>query len=342
MRNSIKAACAAGSTALILAAGASAQVIPELGVGTVADADRIQFGDLTLTTSDAACETAVNTSFGVASGATCNTLASDGTFIQRQIDVNGLTFIQTSISDTGFDSEDFVQIQFGSTAGGIEGIASKLSVSEGTGAADGAITDGETGFVATGVVMSGWAMDPLLAGDSYTDLTVQVGDAGTGDDGFYSHFEVQGTYDNATDVNTVISLVADQVVELNGSGSAGVDKQEFYTAIKAATTNTGVGDGDSMDETGFTITGGAGEVRFDAGDQIQVVWVGQRIDGLGRFGAQNLSNKEVGHLEYDPDNDPTTINNEPNITFISNLSNEGPFGWSGSTIETEFGAAPVF
>lgn len=34
-------------------------------------------------------------------------------FVQRQIDVNDLTFIGTSISDAGFNSEDFVQISYG-------------------------------------------------------------------------------------------------------------------------------------------------------------------------------------------------------------------------------------
>ena len=71
-------------------------------------------------------------------------------------------------------------------------------------------------------------------------------------------------------------------------------------------------------------------MAFAAGDQIQVVWVGQSIDGLGNFGASNLSNIE-----------PTAT--ADTTTSVSSLTNEGPFEWgAGSLLDAEFGAAPTF
>lgn len=364
MRKSIKAVCAAGSTALIMGSGSVwAQAVPELG--------NLDFGEMAILDDDTACE-----GYIAASGVTCNTLAEGDGFIQRQIDYNGNIFIQTVIEDNGFEAEDYVRIEFGNTGGGIQGIASKLSVFEGGAdatAVNAEIDAGNTAFISSGVIYSGWAFTTLPgggaadAGDSRAILEVNLADAGdTADpesfDAFMSKFSVDTVFDKSANDNVIVSMVADQMVELgNAARGAGdvlvdadgdlatdvvnydgpvVDKQEFYTAIKEATDFTGGTDGSAITNPGYTMgADGIGEVRYNSGDLIQVVWVGQRIDGLGSFGASNLSNLDVA--TYDAGGPEPEVNQ----TSLSDLTGTGPFEWvdtPGNRLFDEFGVAPTF
>jgi len=314
MRKPIKAICAVGATALIMSGAAMGQKVPTLG--------ELTFGELAGAANDTACATAINTATSQTTAA-CNTLAEGVGFIQRQIDVNGLTYIQTSITDGTFNSEDFVQIQFtGNTGGGIKGVASKLTLSEGSTALDGdnvLQVDG-TGFVADSLIYSGWAhSDPAAAdGDSEAVIRVDVGDDTKIGNAFRADFSVDTAFDFATGVNIINSMEAVQTVELGAT----TDVQRFVTQVKAAATAT---------TAPFDLGVGAiGQVEYAQDDMIQVVWVGQAIAGLGSFGTVNLSNIELT---------PATANVK---TSLSNLANVGPFGWTGTIIEDEFGAAPVF
>ncbi|VAW86655.1 hypothetical protein MNBD_GAMMA16-2170 [hydrothermal vent metagenome] len=287
MRNKIKAVFSIGAAALILSGTAVAQ-IPLLGVN---------FGDVALGASEADCATAV--------GGTCVEIASGVGFVQRQIDIGGKSFIQTIISEDGFESEDFVQINFGGT-GSQQGLASKLTVSEGTFAADMA-TDG---FVAESTITAGWANEKEGI-ESNAVIRVDVSEAGV-TDGFVAKFTVDTDFNGTT--NVVNSLIADQTVILGAAG----DKQVFYTEIKAA------------DAAGTDNTGGAGvgTASWNAGDQIQVVWVGQDIDAdsVSPFGAQIVSN--LG----------TTPGSTASTSSFSSLTEEGPFG----TWNAEWSNTPVF
>ncbi len=319
MRKPMKKIFAVGATALIMSGSVMAQEVPTLGT--------LKFGDLDglADTGAGGCAEAVNTATGT-TGATCNTLAEGVGFIQRQIDVNGKTYIQTSIVDGTFNSEDFVQIQFtGNTGGGIQGVASKLTLTDGNTLVDGnGITqvDG-TGFVADSLIYSGWAhsragdpTNPSQNGDSEVVIRVDVGDDTVAANAFRADFSVDTAFDSATGTNIINSMDAVQTVVLGNVS----DEQKFVTHVKAASAATGP----------FNLgTGSIGQVEFAQDDMIQVVWVGQTIAGLGSFGTVNLANIE-----------PAATGNVK--TSLSNLSNVGPFGWTGTVIETEFGAAPVF
>lgn len=274
----IKTVCSIGAVALILSGAASAQ-IPELG---------INFGEVGIDAADGACETATS--------GTCSTIAAGTGFIQRQIDVGGKSFIQTIISDDGFESEDFVQIGFGNS-GSVQGIASKLSVTQ-----DAFSSDFSTsGFEATSTISAGWAATNSAVSNAI--IAVNVSEAGA-TDGFSAAFQVDTDYDGTN--NTINSLIASQVATL-GSAS---DKQAFYTEIKGA------------DNTGSDNISGAGrgEATWAAGDQIQVVWVGQDMPAaqLSGFGAQSVTNLTT-----------------PSQTSFSSLTNPGPFGtWNAEWSET--------
>ncbi|NOY73702.1 MAG: hypothetical protein GXP14_15285 [Gammaproteobacteria bacterium] len=267
-----------GAAALILSGAASAQ-IPELG---------INFGEVGIDAAAGACESAT--------GGTCSTIAAGTGFIQRQIDVGGKSFIQTIISDSGFESEDFVQIGFGGS-GSVQGIASKLSVTQDTYASD----FSTSGFEANSIISAGWAATSGAVSNAV--IEVNISEAGA-TDGFSAAFQVDTDYDG-TD-NTINSLIASQVATL---GSA-TDKQVFYTEIKGA------------DNAGSdTISGGGiGEATWAAGDQIQVVWVGQDMPAaqLSGFGAQSVTNLENG-----------------SSSSVSSLTDPGPFGtWNAEWSET--------
>lgn len=306
MRKPIKSIFAVGATALIISGSVMAQDVPTLGT--------LKFGALASVADDAACGTAVNTATGQ-TDATCNTLAEGAGFIQRQIDVNGKTYIQTSIVDGTFNSEDFVQIQFtGNTGGGIKGVASKLTLTDGSTLVDGdGITqvDG-TGFVADSLIYSGWAHSranhattPSADGDSEAVIRVDVGDDTVAANAFRADFSVDTEFDSGTNTNIINSMDAVQMVKLG----AVTDTQKFETHVKAASAPSGAFD---------LGTGSIGSVQFAADEMIQVVWVGQVIDGLGTFGTVNLSNIE------------TTPANATNVkTSKSSLSVTGPFGWTG-------------
>ena len=320
MRNSIKAVCAVGSAALIISSSAMAQIeVPTLGV---------DFGQLTLTMDDdgvGGCAEAVNNAGHT--GAKCNTLATGSGFIQRQIDVGGLTYIQTVINDgEGFESEDFIQIKFGNTGAGINGVASRLTLTDGdvvgTTTKEVNTAAGKAGFVAESTVFSGWAHTTGLAGDSAAVIRVDVGDNTDSNNEFLALFEVDTEFVDATGLNTINSMKADQTVMLGKT----TDLQRFYTEIKAASTTV-------ANTSPYEMTANAvGDVSFNAGEMIQFVWVGQTIDNLGTFGASSLAN-----IEETPST-PTSA-----LTTVNSLSDTGPFDWtSGGVLETEFTTAPTF
>ncbi len=281
-----KALISIGSVAIIMSGAAMAQDVPVLGVN---------FGDVDLAATDAACGTAVS--------GTCSTLASGTGFIQRQIDKGGQSFIQTVIEESGFQSEDFVQIQFGG-GGSVQGIASSLTVTEGD------ISGTGTGFSASSQLKAGWA--ETTAADSNAVITVNIAEAGA-TDGFTSDFTVDTDFNATTGVNTVNSLQAQQMAML---GSAN-DKQTFFTEIKRA----------GGANAGYSIPGGTGTASWAAGDQIQVVWVGQDMPDatLSPFGAQIVSNIEPG---------------SESATSFNSQTEVGPWDWTA--IQGEFTTVPTF
>ena len=295
MRKLTLAASSMGSAALLLTSTAFGQIaVPDLNISFG------QFAD------EAGC---------TAAGFTCTTLATGNGFSQIQIDdpANpGISYIQTVINDAanGFTSEDFVQVNFGGT-GSTPGIASKLSIVEGTPTAPGT-TPIANGFSTNATITSGWATGPGgPSAKALIDLTVS--EAGTANDDFTAFFQVDTDFDAATGTNTLNSLTAQQEAFLG----AATDKQVFYTQIKPA----------AAAMTNYTIPGGQGTANWNAGDMIQVVWIGQDMPSaqiVGAFGAQSVSNV----------NDPAN----PVGTTFSSTTQVGPWDWQTG----EFGTAPTF
>lgn len=338
MRKSIKAVFAVGSAALIISASAMAQeAVPSLG--------NLTFGKMGATAGgEDTCATIIG------AGAKCSVLVTGSGFIQRQIEYNGEVFIQTVIEENkgtganrvGFNSEDFVRIQFGgTTAGGIQGVASKLTLDQGDVDVNATTkyrtvseAAGKAGFIADSLVFTGWANEgaPNVS-DSKAVLRVDISDFRAplvgGNTDFLSKFYIDTKFDSENNVNIVNNMVADQTVNLGVIG----DKQRFYTAIKPAVVSTPL--------TGTPPAPGPFKlgalsptaVTFGVGDSIQVVWVGQEIAGLGKFGA--------GVLTANP-NAPTSS------TSIFSLADVGPFNWESDTATTNdvlfenFGAKPTF
>ena len=303
MRNVIKTAV--GVSALIL----SGVAVADHEVGHPADVPilNVNFGELALSAGTPADKLACETAVGA--GAKCSDIATGSGFTQRQIDVGGKSFIQTLIVDGTFNSEDFVQIAFGSAAGGVDGIASQLSLSENS------ATTGD--FSAASTIKSGWG-NALDATKTSAVLNVQLEKGAVGSAQYFnSDFDIDTTFDGTN--NVVNSLKADQTVNLNSV----TDKQRFVTKIEAAET----------DQTAYAFTGGTGSTTYATAtnDQIQVVWIGQEVSGVGSFGSQSLS--KVGTASK---------------TAVTSLADPDPVQWSDNgaaaddVLFTEFGAAPTF
>ena len=109
----------------------------------------VEFGELSLTTTsdEGACST---------TDENCNILDAGTGFIQRQIDVGGKRYIQTVISGP-FESEDVIQIVYGNTGAGINGVASKLTLNGGDTTKDVDIVNEGIHTIAVSPTYSGWA-----------------------------------------------------------------------------------------------------------------------------------------------------------------------------------------
>jgi len=293
-----------GVAALILSGAA----LSDSGPGATVPLLGVHFGDIDLEASDDDCAATV--------GGTCSTIAKGIDFVQRQIDVGGKSYIQTIITENGFESEDFVQIGFRGT-GSVQGIASKLSVYEGV-FSDAMASDG---FRTDSIITAGWALEKAGV-ESNAVITVNVSEEGV-TDGFVSKFNVDTDF-NGTD-NIINSLIADQTVILGAEG----DKQGFYTEIKAASAASAEG-GENIDGAGI------GTASWAAGDRIQVVWVGQNINSpsVGAFGAQNVTNLDA-HVAGSVN---TVEAPSTSTTSFSSLTATGPFG----TWNTEWTNTPTF
>jgi hypothetical protein len=273
MRKALKVVSTIGSAALILSAGSAMAQINNIGV---------DFGTLSVESgSGTQCIT----------GATCTVIAGGGAgegFIQRQIDTASGSFIQTIIDDTagGFASEDFVQMATG--GGSTPGIASQLTITEGTPTTNlgGTVT---SGFETTSTILAGWANAANNGGGEVSNVQVDlfVSDAGAANDAFASAFSVNTDFDAANPAagNTVNSMQAEQVGFL---GTAN-DKQHFFTEIKPA------------DATGTAELDGnpATSVTWGTGDEVQIVWIGQAMPdaGVGVFGTTTVANNTAGTAE---------------------------------------------
>jgi len=100
--------------------------------------------------------------------------------------------------------------------------------------------------------------------------------------------------------------------------TAGTEDKQVFDLRQKAASGSGTVDLDGA--------GGSDSVGFASGELIKTIWVGQQMADIGVFGFQSFTNLDADLI---------------NSRFDNNES--GPWEWdAGSTLATEFGAAPVF
>jgi len=297
MRKALYVAASIGSATLMISSVVMAQNIPGLPIGFGA-------AGMGVLDNDAACATAT--------GGTCSTIAAGNGFVQRQIEIGGQTFIQTVIDDGSgsFQDENFVQITFG--GGGqtaTQGVADRLTVADGP------------GFTTTGQIMAGWANDLTPGSGTHANIVMTIDDQTDPANAFTNSFSVDTEFVAAAGTNVLRDLKIDQLVYLNDPA----DLQHFYTNIKGSAATS---------VAAYTIPGGAQAVTWNAGDAVQVLWIGQDMTagaGVGAFGTESAQQVDLA------------TGTGVTATSFTSLNSVGPWDWAaGTPIGDEFGVAPVF
>lgn len=231
-------------------------------------------------------------------GFTCETLTVGDGFIQVQwVDANtGDAYIQTVITDAGatgspgdltYVDESFVRL------GSNNGImARQRNQQEGT---DGVFTNSST-------LAIGWA-NPNPDGSNPNMIIEQSFEsegvpAVTGDE-FLNAFTMRIV--NATDTNPRSqSMTVEQQLGLGDGITASADAQHFLLEDRQGAFTETDGTMTLDPSIGFSFGGGAqdaqngGNVTWEAGEQVVMTWIGQRLDlgnqGLSQFGFQAIRN----------------------------------------------------
>lgn len=316
LRKIVTVMSSTASMALILSG--TAMAAPPTGFNTAGQWDINNAGVVTAT-----CPT----------GFTCTTVADGAGFRQMEVvsnAVGGPRYVRTLIGEgfaaagTGIDrlsfvSEDYVQM------GGSQGLASAMTVKEGsvsaTGTAAGSVT---TGFSSSAQILTGWATNNT-ANRVEATLGLALSDTGAGatagGDEFLTSFNVTANTVAATGANVTSLLGVDQTVYVGGATAPG-DRQRFVTLVEDAVTA----------QTAFKFDANATDpttLAWAIGDKIQVVWAGQDIGGSGSFSTQSVLKVSSGAA-----------------VRASNLVLPSTFEWTTtapvSVLFSEFGAAPAF
>lgn len=208
-------------------------------------------------------------------GTNCTVIASDSNFTQIQFDSAGKTYIGTKLADSKtvgtvtetFAAEDFVQVAIGGTQAAPSGILSQSTLKAGT------------EFTAVSEVRGGWAAPTgVPAGGSEVKINLLVAN-GAGQGLFQQKFDATVVFDPANNTNKANALTIDQTVGLSTDAKNTTDKQRFVSSIATAAGNVTLATG------GPVSYGAAG-----AANQGQIVWVGQDIAGVGKFGTTSVTN----------------------------------------------------
>ncbi len=303
MRRAYQFALTAGSAALIVSGAAMAAPPTTNGF----DQWSVSNGDITINDTSGPG--------GCPAGATsCGTPIQDNGFFQQQVEVGGVTYFKTIITDldaTGtpipsapagtiptipagsltFSDENYVAQSVGGVSN--SGIAGKQQLYEEQ-------TTGDEFFTSNNLAV-GWAQGP---GEAQVDVSQIVRNQDPGNE-FNTAFRFA---DGDLNINQEVVLTAGTT-----------DKQVFDLRQKIS------GGSGSVDLDG---TGGSDAVSFGPSTLIKSIWVGQQMQDIGVFGFQSFSNLDTL---------PVAINSR----FDNN--NPGPWEWgTGSVLEAEFGAAPQF
>ncbi len=316
----------AGSLALILSGAAMAA--PPAGFNTLG-----QWNVSTAGAVSATCPT----------GFTCATVADGSGFLQQEVTSNtaggpryfrtliGEGFASTATTDITrltFASEDYVQL------GGAGGLASALTIKEGTlsaaGTAPGSIG---TGFSSSAQILAGASMVANGANRAESILSLSLSDQGADPDGagaltaaaaggdeFLTDFSVMANTTTGG-ANVTAALGLGQTLYVGGANAVN-DKQRFVTFIEDAVTA----------QTAFKFANNVTDpatLAWAIGNKIQVVWAGQDIAGAGPFATESVKLVSSG-------------------AAVSgfNLVSPNTFEWTStapvSVLFSEFGTAPVF
>lgn len=328
LRKVITAMHSVGALALIVSS--SAMAAPPAG----------GFDNWSVGSTTAGIITATTGICAAASGFTCTTVADGAGFLQQEVvsnTVGGPRYVRTMIAEgfvaaagvlanLTFASEDFVQLS------GPQGLASKMSIKEGTVSPTSALPATVTsGFSSSATILSGWATNNVL-NKSEATLALGLSDAGAGaaltagGDEFLTSFNVTANTVLATGANVTSILGIDQTVYVGGLNTvanplATTERQRFRTIVEDAVTA----------QTAFKFAANTVDpttLAWAIGDKIQVVWAGQDISGAGGFSTESVIRVSTGAAVRG-----------------SNLSLPGTFEWTATpatVLNTEFGLAPVF
>lgn len=173
-------------------------------------------------------------------------------------------------------------------------------------------------FSNTSTLMIGWANETPDAENP--NLIIEQAFAGT-DDTFLSNFDMLVIHDENGEVADR-SITIDQRVFFNDNAPI-PDQQRFLLEQRQGQFT----DAGSIDFAECQEQQGPCTLAWDAGDEVMMRWIGQRLDlggqGLSQFGFQGVTN-----LTPDPDEEITTFSLD--ATGI-NDGNDGvlpPFGWN--------------
>lgn len=332
LRKAVTAMSSAGSLALILS-------------GTAMAAPPTTFDNWSVGSTSAGIVTANTGICATGSGFTCTTVADGAGFLQQEVvsnAVGGPRYVRTLIAEgfvtaagnfanLTFASEDFVQL------GGAQGLASKMTIREGTvsptGTGAGSVT---SGFSSSAQILTGWATNSVankveaVLGLGLSDWGADPDGAGVltaaaaGGDEFLTSFSVTANTLASNGSNVTAALGVDQTVYVGGP-TATADRQRFVTLIEDAATA----------QTAFKFAANTTDpatLAWVAGatpDKIQVVWAGQNIGGAGAFSTESVKVVATG----------ATVSG-------SNLTLPNTFEWTTtgpvSVLFSEFGTAPTF
>jgi hypothetical protein len=243
----------------------------------------------------------------------CTTTMAGDYFLQRNVTVGGVQYIQTIVTDaTGFKDENFVRMAGGA---GVTGIAGKQNITEtSTVVGPPPVT---TVFSSTAELQTGWAAP---AEGNLVKLTQSLDQAALK---FTSNFGFSQTTDNAGVIKGK-SLDLGQNVSVAQAGVPGGenDKQLFVLRERQGTFNPAAGT--------FQLQGGT-PLSYVALDDVKVTWIGQGITMGSGLGAQDFGFQSYANLT------------SPGAVQKFDLASMGTFDDASQPWKTAlFGAKPVY
>lgn len=268
----------------------------------------------------------------------CRVYVDDVGILERQLNFdNGLQYIQLILSDQGMQSESFTRIgnNYNILNAYESGIASKQTINS-------ASVSGVDKLINTTMINTGWADN---ADEPDIDIS-QIIETTYNGMGYQSSFNYSADNDATGEkVGTKVSISQrlTDTLAIIGEKATGLDVQQFefrrasgVSVPKADSLNLpGVSGGTSgIFGDGMVGNGAGGDVSWQAGNDIQIVWIGQLCEGCPQA--------------YNPDAADGRGDSTFNYQIFDNLTDEfdpiatgaidstSPVAWPASA----FGAAP--